>query len=55
MGREWHLCPGAELLGKEEEGRCLNQTMASSATSLDQFVRTWVDFGEQKGPVSDTD
>lgn len=27
----------------------------TSATSLDQFVRTWADFGEQKGPISDTD
>lgn len=28
MGREWHLCSGSELLGKEVEGRFLNQTMA---------------------------
>lgn len=27
----------------------------TSATGLDQFVRTWADFGEQKGPISDTD
>lgn len=27
----------------------------TSATSLDQFVRTWADFGEQEGPISDTD